>query len=878
MTPDPPRLAVRLLAIRLTPPWRDYVLGDLQEEFTARARQSPTRARRWFWRQTLRCLVSPPQTRQARAATRSLGETPMRSILSDLRYAIRVPLRAPSFSLAVIVVLALGIGATTAIFSIINTVLLRPLPFEEPDRLVRLFHVPPQATFPGIRRFPVSAANYYDWEREAASFERMAIYRFRQFVLTGSGQARAVVAVAVGDGLFDIVRVPPALGRRFGPEDDRPGARVVIVSDAFWKTHLGGRPDATSATLRLNGESYAIVGVMPPEVTVKSWGATALDLWVPLGYTAEQRAVRENHNAQVIARLRPEVTIAQAEAELQAISARLERAYPAENAGWGATVVSLHELIVGDIRRWLVMLLGAVALVLMIACANVGNLLFARGLARRKELAIRAALGAGRRRVFQQLLIEALVLAVIGGAAGLLVARAAIQAGAALLASQLPRADELAIDSRVLLFALATSMLAGIVAGVLPARRAGRTDLTETLKEGGRGDAAAGVRTRRALIVAEVALSVVLLMGAGVLLRSLTALRAVDVGIDARNVLTLRLSRPQTPNEDADRSRAFFLSVLDRLRALPGVAKVGAIDDLPTQSGSVQPLVVAGRPELPPNEQPTVEVRQITPGYLQAIGIPLLRGRDVADADRETVLVSASAAKLLWGDAEPIGTRVTLPLVSRDLLRDVVGVVGDVKQGELADAAAPTVYLYTRERPWNTLVVVMRTSVPPLSLVRAAETAVHAIDPEQPLEQVRPMTAVLDATVTSERLSTLLLGLFAALAVVLAAVGIYSVLSHIVRGRMREIGIRAALGASTGAVVRLVVREGMTPALAGIALGVVASLSTAGLLERLVFGVSPTDPLTLAAVVVGLAVVALFASAIPAWRAARLDTLRVLRS
>jgi len=805
----------------------------------------------------------------------------MRTLLADFRYALRVLVRTPSFALAVIAVLALGIGANTAIFSIVNAVLLRPLPFEEPDRLVRIFHVPPQATFPGQATFSMSPANFYDWQRSARLFDAMAIYRFRQFTLaaTGGGNPQTLLAGAVGNGFFEIVRTPPQLGRVFRPEEDVPGNHVVIISNGFWKTRLGAAPDAVGRTISLDGEAYTVVGVMPASFSIASWGITARDLWVPLAHTDVQKAVRDNHNEQVVARLKPGVILSQAKGEMEAISVELERQYPQANAGWGATVIPLQELIVGDIRMSLVMLVAAVSLVLLIACANVGNLLFARVLGRRKEIAIRSALGAGRGRVFQQLLIEALVLAIAGGAAGLLIARASLTAGSRLLANQIPRADEVTIDGRVLLFVIAASILTALLAGALPAIRAGRTDLNDALKEGGRSDAGTvGIRTRRVLIVCEVALSVVLLMGAGVMVRSLLALRSVDAGYDPHNVLTMYVRLPQTRYTTPAQMSTFFETALQRLRALPGVEFAGAIDDLPSQGGSVQPLVIEGKTELLPRDQPTVDVRKITPGYLRAMRIPLLRGRDVADNDVEAMLVSRSAAKLLWGDVDPVGRRATLPLQSKTVVKEVVGIVGDVKQEELSGAIAPTVYEFSRERDLNGFSLVMRTSVPPASLGQAAAGVIRAIDPQQPVEDIRPMQDVLDETLTSQRFSALLLAVFAGVALVLASIGIYSVLSYIVRGRSREIGIRTALGARTGDVVRLVLFEGMVPALVGILAGAVVAFASARLLEKLVFGVSATDPLTLAAVAGTLATVALAASLLPAYRAARLDPLKVLRA
>jgi putative ABC transport system permease protein len=796
-------------------------------------------------------------------------------VFADLRYALRVISRTPSFAVAVVGVLALSVGANTAIFSIVNAVLLRPLPLEEPERLVRIFTRTPDG-----RLFELSPGKFYGWQRDAQAFEGMAMYQccgFRELALSGTGTARTVRATAVSAGFFEVVRARPALGRVFRQEEDTPGGKyVVILSDRFWRTEFGGSPDVIGRTVKLNAEAYTIVGVMPATVSVASWTGMASDLWVPLALTNEQRASRGNHNRDGVARLKRDVDVAQAQAEMDAISARLAREFPqTDGRGWGAVVIPMQEEIIGNSRTMLLMLLGAVGLVLLIACANVGNLLFTRALSRRKEIAIRLALGAGRGRVFQQLLTEALLLAGAGGALGLLLAYGTLTSASTLLAGQVPRAEEISIDGRVLLFALGVSILTGILAGTFPAVRAGRSDLNDALKEGGRSDGAIGVGTRRLLIVCEVTLSLVLLMGAGVMVRSLQALRHVGTGFDPNNVLTMSVRLIDARYPTADRRSAFFDEASQRIRGLPGVEAVGTIDDLPLVAGSSQTLDLEGYP--PQRDAVAVQVRQITPGYMRAMGIQVLRGRDIVESDAEVLLVSADAAKLYWGADDPIGRRARLPALSKTVLRQVVGVVGDVKQRDLTEATTPTVYFYTRER-YGRATFVIRTSVPPTTLAPPASAAIRAIDPEQPVADIQTMVQMLDARLASQRFSALLLGVFAGVALLLAAVGIYSVLSYIVRGRSREIGIRTALGARTSDVFRLVIAEGMSPALVGIAAGTIAALASAKIMRTLVFGVSASDPLTLTAVGATLALVALIACLVPAYRALRLDPVKALRT
>jgi predicted permease len=797
----------------------------------------------------------------------------MRTLMADLRHAFRVIRRTPSFALPAIGVLALGIGASTAIFSIVNAVLLRPLPFEEPERLVRMY-----TRLPSGGPFDLSAGKFYSWQQSAQSFEGMSLYRFNRYALSGTGSARSIEAGAVSAGFFEIVRARPALGRVFRPEEDSPdGKYVAVLSDRFWKAEFGGAADVIGRTMRLNDQAYTVIGVMPASASVAAFPLMATDIWVPIGLNSEQRASRGNHNQNGVARLKAGVALAGAQAEMDAISDRLGREFAKFDQGWGAMIVPLQEDIVGSSRTTLVMLLGAVGLVLLIACANVGNLLFTRALNRRKEIAIRSALGAGRR-VVQHLLVEALLLSAAGGALGLLIAYATLAAASTLLASQIPRASEISIDARVLMFVLAVSLLTGVLAGTLPALRAGRSDLNDALKEGGRGDdATIGVGTRRLLIVCEVALSIVLLMGAGVMIQSLLALRQGDPGFNASNVMTMEVSLPGTRYPTPERRKAFFAAVLERMRALPGVEAAGTIDDLPLNGdGSSQTLLLEGHT---PQEHPVaVQARHITPGYLRAMRIPVLRGRDVVDADEDVMLVSREAAKLYWGSDDPIGRNAALPY-ARTVQRRVVGIVGDIKQRTLMGTTTPTVYVYSRQ-PFNRAAFAIRSrpSAALPTLVQPAIAAIHAVDPQQPVTNVRTMIELRDEGLTSQRFSALLLGVFAGIALLLAAVGIYSVLSYIVHGRRREIAIRTALGARTADVLRLVIVEGMTPALVGIAAGLIAARAAAQVLKTLVFGVSASDPLTLGAVATTLAIVALAASLISAWRVVRLDPVRALRA
>jgi len=812
----------------------------------------------------------------------------MRNLIGDFRFGLRILLRNPGFTLAAIVVLALGIGANTAIFSIVNGVLLRPLPYQDASRIMQIWHVPPAKSFPGMSLFSVSPANYLDWQAQNHSFEQMAAYGFDSFNVGGE-RPEAIRGSSIAPGFFSILRVQPVLGRTFSPDEDRPGqGNVVMLGNKLWRDHFASDPTIVGRNVLLNSQTYTVIGVMPPKFKFPDWA----DLWVPMAWSDERRAVRGNHNYMVIGRLKPEVSVAQAKEDLGAISARLEQQYPEDDKGWGATLLPLREQLVGDVRPALLVLLGAVAFVLLIACANVANLVLAKTLARKKEIAIRTSLGASRAVVLRQILAETLILSISGAAFGLVLARFGIALMEKFLADQLPSSVEITLDTQVLAFTLFLALFAGILAGLLPAVRFTRTDVYEALKQGqSRGSSdSSGNKTRGLLVVSEVALSLVLLVGAGLMLRTLLQLSSVRPGFDPNNVLTAALPVPGTRFSTPAAEARFCGQLLEQLRATPGVLSAALIDSLPLDGGgSHQPIAVEGQPIVPMADQPEIDVRVISPGYLNTMRIPLLRGRDLNDADVVgrplVVLVSESVARRFWPNDNPIGKHVTLTFSGR-AAREVVGVVGDVKEDSLGQTR-PVEALYwplsqMTAQPGETwrafgMSLAVRTSADPASAASAVTAAVHRVDSQLPVEHVVSMEGLVSASLFSQRFNVLLLGAFAGLALVLAAVGIYGVLSCTVRRRVREIGIRMALGASHSDVLRLVVADGMKPILLGVALGLAAALALSRVVASLIFGVRATDPLTFAAVALLLVAVGLLATVLPAYRATRVEPVSILR-
>ena len=814
----------------------------------------------------------------------------MRNLFSDMRFSLRTLRRNQAFSAGAIVVLALGIGANTAIFSVVNAVLLRPLPFDDPSRIMQVWHVPPAKSFPGMTKFSVSPANYLDWRSQSSSFEQMAAYGFRSFTVGGKERPEAVQAAAVAPDFFALLRVAPLLGRTFTPDEDRPGeGHVVVLGYNFWRDHFASDRNIVGRGILLDGETYSVVGVMPETFRFPSWGK----IWIPLAWTNETRAVRGNHNYLVVSRLKKGVNIRQAQAELSAICTRLEQLYPEDDKGWGAVIQPLREELVGDVRPALLVLLGAVAFVLLIACANVANLVLAKTLARRKEIAIRTALGASRIVVLRQILAETVLLSVAGGALGLFLARFGISLIVRVLGHRIPGFMQITLDVPVLTFTLLLSVVAGVLAGLIPAVRFTRADVNEALKQGqsrGSSDVRGG-GTRRLLVISEVALSLVLLIGAGLMIRSLWELRKVQPGFDPHNVLTMSVPLPRNRYSSPAGQINFFQDVLAHIRALPSIDSAGVIDSLPLSSdgGSHQPFSIEGRPVQQMSDQPEVDVRLISPGYLQAMHIPVLRGRNLTDADATgrpgAALISDSLARRFWSKEDPIGRHITLTFFP-GVVREIVGIVGDVKLDSL-DETRPVATIYVplaqltvpTQQTWHSfgMTFAVRTNSDPLNSVAAVTKAIREVGPDLPVVDVMSMNDVIAQSVSPQRFNMLLLASFAGLALILAAVGIYSVLSYTVRRRIREIGIRMALGASNHDVIRLVLADGLKPILAGVALGLAAALALGRVVSSLIFGVRATDPLTFAAVALLLLLVGILATIIPAYRATGIEPVRILR-
>ncbi|MGI8732774.1 MAG: ABC transporter permease [Pyrinomonadaceae bacterium] len=800
----------------------------------------------------------------------------METLLRDIRYGVRSLLKRPGFTMIALIAIALGIGANTAIFSLVNAVLLRPLPFAEPERLVWVWG----NISNGSNRASVSPLDYLDYRQQNTTFEQFAA-SFSIPVplnLTGSGEPERLSAAGVTGNYFQALGAQPELGRTFMMENERPGSdQVTVLSHGLWQKRFAGDASIINKTVILDGRSCTVIGVMPQGFNFPH----SAELWVPINFDiAEGMKQRKAHFMRPIGKLKPGVTMAQAQADTDAIARRLEEQYPDSNRGWSLRLVSLREQLVGSTRPTLFILFGAVGFVLLIACANVANLLLVRAAGRQKEIALRTALGAGRFRIVRQMITESVLLALAGGALGTLLAVWGVELLVTLSAESIPPTAQVRIDATVLAFTLLISVFTGVLFGLAPALRTMKLNLSESLKEGGRslGDGGQRNRTRSVLVVLESAVAVVLLIGAGLLVRSLIQLQNVSPGFDAHNVLTMRVDLPREKYATREKAGNFFSQLEERIGGLPGVENVGLISELPLSGQpNDMPYTVEGRPLVSPDQAFDDDFRRVNTQYFSAMRIPLLRGRNFTEQEvRESakvVIISDLLARQVFPNEEPIGKRLIMALGNQPF--EIIGIVGDIRHRALESTPFPAMYMPTNQAPWMNIVV--RTQGDPASIAGAVRKEVRGIDPDQPVAAVRTMEEWMDTAVAGPRYRTALLALFAFVALVLASTGIYGVMSYSVSQRTHEIGVRMALGARRLDVLRLVVRQGMTLVVLGIGIGLVGAIALTRVMSTLLFGVTAKDPITFAAVAVLLTLVAFVACYLPARRATKVDPLVALR-
>jgi putative ABC transport system permease protein len=797
--------------------------------------------------------------------------------MQDIRFALRQLLKSPGFTIVAVLTLGLGIGACTAIFSVVNGVLLRPLNYNEPDRLVLMRESQP----PQYPEFSVAPPNFLDWQKQAQSFTALAAFRNQNFSLTGEAEPKRLAGQRVTAAFFSIYGVAPQIGRDFRPEEDATGqGKVVILSHGLWQRQFGGAGDIVGRTIQLNGEPYAILGVMPADFQPSS----QTELWAPMAFGADEKAGdnRGAHYITVIGRLKPGVPLSQAQSEMDVLAGQLAKQFPDTNKGWGIRVFQFTDYTVRDVKAILWTLLGAVGCVLVIACANVANLLLARATGRMREISIRTALGAGRGRIVRQLLTESVVLALLGGALGVLIAKWGLDALLAFAPTTLPRAREIGIDGGAMGFTLALSVLTGTVFGLAPAWLATGHNLNVTLKEGTRGSTESGRRWfRSGLVATEVALSLLLLTGAGLLVRSFLKLSAVSPGFEPANGTALALALPGRKYDTPEKQRQFADQLVASLRVLPGVSAVGITHVLPMQGDYVLGFNIEGRPPIDPADLPSTNYYAVTPGYFQAMGIRLLRGRLFTEQDNEkaprVALISETLAKQQFPNEEPLGKRINITN-GPDAWREIVGIVGDVKQYGVSRESTMQSYEPFAQVPFASLTAVVRTTGDARAIHNAIRAQVFSVDKDQPVSSIKPLESIVADSMARQRFAMLLLTVFSLVALIIAAVGIYGVMAYSVSQRTNEIGIRMALGASQGSVLQLVLRQGLGVIATGLIIGLVAAFFAVRLLESMLYQTTARDPVTILAISGLLGVVALVACLIPARRATRVDPLVALRS
>jgi putative ABC transport system permease protein len=811
----------------------------------------------------------------------------MEMLWQDIRYGIRMLFKAPSVSIVATIALALGIGANTAIFSVVNAVLLRPLPFANSETLMNVWETDPTR---GYQRGSASYPNFVDWRDQSHSFAHMSTYHTSDFIMTGRGESTRLQGAVVNADLFPLLGVNPMIGRAFLPDEDKPGesGRVVLLSQQLFQQRFNSDPNVVNQSMLLDGKNYTIVGVMPQAFQfpiqndpIELWTTVAIDREGKEPITEERGA----HYMNVIARLKPGVSKEQAQADMTSISARLEQQYPDKDLHKSSRVESTLEALVGDIRPALLILLGAVGCVLLIACANVANLLLARAMTRHKEMAIRSALGASRMRVVRQLLTESVLLSLAGGALGLVLAVWWSDLLVALGKQNIPRALQVGLDWRVLTFTLVVSFVTGVVFGLVPAIHSSKTELTESLKEGGRGsgEGARRNRIRGVLVVSELAVAVVLLVGAGLLIQSLWRLRNVSPGFESQNLLTFVVGIPEVKYPTTKQAQ-FYHDLVARVGALPGVRSATSVIPLPLSGDMFRiSFETEGRP-IAKGDQPSADFFCIGDDYFKTLGVSILKGRDFTERDNKespgVIIVNQTFARKFFPNEDPIGKRIK-PGISTDTdepaMREIVGVVSDVRNRNLSSDLREGYFVPYRQVPFNQMTMIVRTTNDPHSLMVAVQNEVHSMDQEVPVYSLKTMDEYISATVAAPRFNATLLFIFASVALVLTIVGLYGVMSYSVAQRTNEIGIRMALGAQTGDVLRLIVSQGFKLVLIGLGIGLIGAFGLMKIISSLLFGVTSKDPLTFVAVGVLLALVALLACYIPARRATRLDPLNALR-
>ena len=854
---------------------------DLQVEANVRSGMSPREARN----KAMRSFGN--FNRAVDAAYDVKGGGFFETLIQDFRYGTRMLLKHKAFTSVAVLTLALGIGANSAIFSVVNELLLRPLPFRDPERIVMLWEVSPE----GRHQNTTSRANFRAWRDQSTSYEHIAAFSDQRFTLTGDFEPEEVSGQLTVPEIFKVLGVDPILGRTLLPEDGQPRSPLVaVLSHSLWQRRFGGQTNIIGKPIVLNGIKFEIVGVMPPNfqfhIKQRSGTGRPAEVWVNLPMSSGNNENERGRFLSTVAKLKDGVTAEQAAAELRTIEARLSDAAPEFNKNYSAEVLPLREQFFGNVRRPLWLMFGAVGFVLLIACANVANLLLSLATSREKEIALRAALGARRSRIVRQLLTESLLLALLGSALGLGFAWLGIKALLLISPRDLVSFQGVGLNLSVLMWTLGVSVLTGIIFGLAPALHISRLNLNDSLKEGGKADSGQATGSRRmrsVLVISEIALAVVLLASAGLLVRSFIRLQQVDRGFNPDNVISMVVRLPGARYSEDAQLIDFFNQATQRVQHLPGVRSAGMINFLPLYGGlgSATGFKIEGRPEPPPGQGPSTDVRVVDAGYFQTLGIPILRGRNFSDAEqreaRRVVLINDAFAQKHFPNQDPIGQRVDVAMFEKPVITEIVGVVGNVRYDSLIDEAPPAVYFPHPELAYPFMTLVIRTDGDPTAIAPAAQREIRAIDPNQPVSDVRTMDQVMSDAVSRSRFNTLLLGLFAGLATLLSAVGIFGVMNYSVAQRTREIGLRLAIGAQPRQVLLLVLKQGMLLTAVGVGLGLAAAFALTRLLTGLLFGVEAFDATTFATISLLLVIVSLLACYLPARRAIRIDPITALR-